>query len=267
MEPRQATKDAERVAAFVLERTVKKAGPRARQAPRKSPLLSVPGDALTPALSVFAMSHVLQVPEEAARGVLGLASGTHKAEVRDDVPTPDALLSLQARGVRVVSLVADGVDTSPHEDPLAFAVHDLCHLDKFQVEHAGQVGFFRTMENACILHAFDFDETWRRDTIAVTTDMNGSPVFLLAALKMRLKMAVRRSLERAGGHAKRGGPLDDLEEAAYAPVLEELLTRCDLSGTARDAAREITARRKGMDRAHVFVAEMESRGGEALRDR
>jgi hypothetical protein len=254
------SQDAERVAAFVLAHTERKAGPRALQATRKERPLS--GD-LGPALSVFATREVLSVPSDASRGLFGLATGSHRADVLSRVPSPEELLASQARGVRVVSLLADDMPTAPHEDALAFAVHDLCHLDKFQVDHEGQVGFFWTMQKACILHAFDFDAQWTRDAIAVVTDMNGSPVFLLAALKMRLKMAVRRKL--AGPDQRPiGGPLTAEEEAAFAPVLVELLDRAELSGVAREAASEITAKRRGVERAHVFLDEMFARGRAAL---
>ncbi len=264
--------DAERVAAFVLSHTVAAAGPRALQSRRsRAPLATGQGE-LPPSLATFAMRHVLKVPSDAERGLFGLAEGTHAASVLDHAPTPEELLAEQARGRRVVSLLPPGSHTGMHEDALAFAVHDLCHLDKFQMNHAGQVGFFETMRRADVLafrmpdagepdRADVLDATWRADVVAVTCDMNGSPVFLLAALKMRLKMAVRRVLASAAGRpANTGGALTAKEEAAYEPILEELLDRCDLTGTAREAAREITARRQGMENAQLFVDEMERRG-------
>jgi hypothetical protein len=259
------TAAAERVAAFVLAHTERKAGPRAFQATRKMRALT--GE-LPPALEVFASREILSVPGDAARGLFGIAKGSHRAAVIDRVPTPDELLGMQARGTRAVSLLDDGSPTAPHEDALAFALHDLCHLDKFQIDHEGQVGFFWTMQKACILHAFDLDDQWQKDAVAVVTDMNGSPIFLLAALKMRLKMAVRRLLsasdpdDTTGGRT--GGPLSPREEAAFAPMLEDLLDRAELADAARDAAREITARRLGMEHAHVFLDAMVARGGAAL---
>lgn len=271
--PSQGTEriaDAERVAAFVLEHTIAAAGPRAMQSRRaRHPLAS---HELGPALHTFATRQVLRVPADAERGLFGLAKGTHRASVLHHAPSPEELLAEQARGERVVSLLPVGSDTGMHADPLAFAVHDLCHLDKFQVDHAGQVGFFETMHRARVLSFHmpaataesrgpALDDTWRKDVVAVTCDMNGSPIFLLAALKMRLKMAVRRVLAAlAGRPGNTGGPLDADEEAAYAPLLEELLDRCELEGAARAAAREITARRQGMENAQVFLTEMERRG-------
>jgi hypothetical protein len=255
---------AERVAAFVLERTAAKAGPRAIQSKRC--VRPLEGE-LPPSLETFASRLVLKVPLDAERGLFGLAAGTHRAVVMDYAPSPEALLCAQARGERVVSLLAPGSDTGHHEDPLAFAVHDLCHLEKFQVDHAGQVGFFETMRRARILSfggEHGLDDAFQADAVAVTCDMNGSPIFLLAALKMRMKMAVRRTRAVAAGRSpKIAGPLDADEEAAYAPILEDLLDRAELEGEMREAAREITARRQGMDRAHLFLEEMERRGRES----
>ena len=268
---RERVADAERVAAFVLSRTVAAAGPRAMQSRRVGPALALAGE-LPPSLATFAARQVLRVPADAERGLFGLAEGTHRASVLDHAPTPEGLLAEQAAGRRVVSLLPPGSDMGMHADELAFAVHDLCHLDKFQVDHGGQVGFFETMHRAQVL-AFRMpaggeragrealDATWRADVVAVTCDMNGSPIFLLAALKMRLKMAVRRVLASAAGRpANTGGALSADEEAAYAPILDELLDRCELTGAARDAAREITARRQGMENAQAFLDEMERRG-------
>jgi hypothetical protein len=110
---------------------------------------------------------------------------------------------------------------------LAFALHDLCHLEKFVApeHHAGQVGFFRLVERALetpALAALDreLDDVWRADRDYVLADMNGSAVFLLAALKMRLTLAVRRR----GGDAEAAvdvllramGLPDDVREAAVA---------------------------------------------------
>lgn len=265
--------DAERVAAFVLERTVVKAGPRAMQSRRTRRQLDA---GLPPSLELFATRQILQVPADAERGLFGLVRGTHPAHVMDVAPPPVELLAVQARGERVISLLPPGSDTGHHEDPLAFAIHDLCHLDKFQVDHAGQVGFFETMRRAVVLsfgmpdapptrHGLTLDETWRSDVIAVTCDMNGSPIFLLAALKMRMKMAVRRVLANAAGRPwNTGGALTEEEEVVYAPLLEELLDRSELEGPVRAAAVEITARRQGMENAQVFLTEMLCRGNEQL---
>jgi hypothetical protein len=43
-------------------------------------------------------------------------------------------------------------------------------------------------------------------------------------------------------------------------MLEELLDRCELEGPVREAAKEITARRQGMENAQLFLTEMKTRG-------
>ena len=113
------------------------------------------------------------------------------------------MLALQARGRRCVCLLDDAAARAHgdprHPDGLAFALHDLCHLEKFVApeHHAGQVGFFRLVERALetpAMAALDraLDDPWRADCDYIIADTNGSAVFLLAALKMRLGLAARR---------------------------------------------------------------------------
>ena len=61
-----------------------------------------------------------------------------------------------------------------HPDGLTFALHDLCHLEKFVApeHHAGQVGFFRLVERALetpAMAALDraLDDPWRADSDCV----------------------------------------------------------------------------------------------------
>src|SRR5947199_150780 len=90
----------------------------------------------------------------------------------------------------------------------------------------------------------DFDQAWADDFAHVAADMNGSPVFLFAALKMKLKMAVRRALARKlGKPAPTGGPLDPVEAAAFADALDALLDLLDIRGDLRDAARATNTKR------------------------
>ena len=73
--------------------------------------------------------------------------------------------------------------------------------------------------------------------------MNGSAVFLFAALRMKLNMAVRRRRERERGVVVRSGGLNAEERAAAAATLEVLLQAMDLPDDVRDAARAISPRR------------------------
>jgi hypothetical protein len=69
------------------------------------------------------------------------------------------------------------------------------------------------------------DEAWRADRDYVIADMNGSAVFLFAALKMKLKLAVGR------------------RHAPFEPALDVLLRAMDLPDDIRDAARAVSPRR------------------------
>jgi hypothetical protein len=164
------------------------------------------------------------------------------------------VLALQARGRRCVCLLDDAAARAHgdprHPDGLAFALHDLCHLEKFVApeHHAGQIGFFRAVERALAAPEVaaverELDDLWRADRDYVIADMNGSAVFLLAALKMKLNMAVRRRLARARGLAPRSGRLDAEERAAVEPTLDLLLRAMGLPDDIRDSARAVSARR------------------------
>src|SRR5450432_4081472 len=215
--------DAEATAAFLLERVRATRGAlwdegRARVAPM---------EALTsPALRVFAERRVRGVPEDVVRGLFAWDRGCRPAELLHEIPTAREVLARQARGRRCVCLLDDEAARAHgdprHPDGLPFALHDLCHLEKFVApeHHRGQVGFFRAVARA-LAHpevaalAPTFDATWNGDRDYVIADMNGSAVFLFSVLKMRLAMAVRRRLARDRGRPMptRGG-LDDDERRA-----------------------------------------------------
>ena len=73
--------------------------------------------------------------------------------------------------------------------------------------------------------------------------MNGSAVFLFAALKMKLNMAVRRRRERERGVVVRSGGLNAEERAAAAPALDVLVRSMGLPDDVRDAALAVSPRR------------------------
>jgi hypothetical protein len=166
-----------------------------------------------------------------------------------------------------------GVSTYPHADALAFTIHDLCHLDKFieAEHHRGQVGFFACLDRA--IHGpswsdFErsFDETFSCDWQHVAADMNGSAVFLFAALKMKLKMAVRRRVAAAEGRrSNEGGALTEAEARAFDRFLEELLPMLSLHGGVAEAARRTSARRDDPLAARTLLHYFEHVGSEVLR--
>ena len=232
--------------------------------------IEAPEDAarLPDAVRLFAEQRLLRVPEVVARGLIAWARGERPVDLLRTVPPARAVLARQARGRRCVSLLDDGVDTAPHEDGLAFALHDLCHLEKFVAEehHRGQVGFFARVERAIdtpAWRAFEagFDDAWATDRDYVVSDMNGSAIFLFSALKMKLKMAVRRRHARdAGLPAPAGGPLAPSEARAFDDALEVLLDLLALRGEVRDAAVAVSAKHDAPDAAVRLLRHFEAAG-------
>jgi hypothetical protein len=255
--------DAETVAAFLLERVRATRGRLADEGPRAVPL---PADG--PALSVFATRRVRGIPEPVVRGLIAWSRGERPADLLPRIPNAVEVLERQTRGRRCVSLLPDPVALAHvdprHPDGLSFALHDLCHLEKFvdPVHHRGQVGFFRLVWRALPALApveAGFDATWRADRDYVIADMNGSAIFLFAALKMKLNMAVRRRLAAERGlPAPRSGPLDEDERRALAPVLERLFQAMELPAAA---ARAVSTRRDDPPSAAALLAHFEAAGG------
>jgi hypothetical protein len=238
-------RDAERVCAYLVARVQRAAGPRWAQG-EHAPPLGAPALAGS-GVDTVARRRLWRVPRHVAVGLVAWARGARDVELREDVPTPRHVLGLQAVRRRCVSLLPEGAK----EDGREFLLHDLCHLEKFvdPEHHDEQVGFFGRLTGAMDAagwQAFDrrFDEAWRKDVEHVAADMNGSAIFLFAALKMKLKMAVRRELARADGRpSPTGGPLTAAEARAFDAALGEMLDLLTLSGDARDAALAVSTKR------------------------
>jgi hypothetical protein len=264
------TDQGERVCSFVLERVKSSAGARWLQGRARPP---IPCTHPSPAVRLFAEHRLHRIEAGVARGLVAIAEGQRDIDLLTYVPRPADVLSLQARGRRCVSLLEDGAITKPHENALAFALHDLCHLEKFvdPEHHVGQVGFFARLEAATKSAAwgpFDraLDDVWRSEFEHVACDMNGSVVFLVAALKMKLKMAVRRKLgpDPQSPEGRHSGPLDARELRAYDEALETLLDLLGMEGSVRDAARRISTKRDAKDAALEILGYFSTIGGDAL---
>jgi hypothetical protein len=225
--------DAETTAAFLLDRVRAARGALWDEGRGRVPPPAPPSG---PALQTFAERRVRGVPESVVGGLFAWDRGQRPVDLLFDVPSARGVLARQARGRRCVCLIEDAAARAHgdprHPDGLTFALHDLCHLEKFVApeHHAGQVGFFRIVERALDAPAMatldgDLDDTWRADRDYVIADMNGSAVFLFAALKMKLKMAVLR----------RARPFD--------AALDVLLDSMDLPRDVRAAAHAVSAQR------------------------
>jgi hypothetical protein len=238
--------DVERVCEFVLASVQSRAGTRALQGARIPPLACRSG---SPLVRFFAERRLCRVPTAVAHALVAWADG-FPVTLLTRVPSPDEVLELQSVGERCVSILSDDVETAPHANALEFALHDLCHLDKFidPEHHLGQVGFFAKLR-AARAHAdwpaFEslFDVAFQRDFAHVSADMNGSAVFLFAALKMRLKMAARRRYNVDANCLRTSGPLDEAEEQSYRAAEGDLFELLGLRGDLADAGRNTSTRR------------------------
>lgn len=204
------------------------------------------------------------VSEGARRAAVGLAVGTHVSEVARRTFTAREVIALQARGRRCVSMLSPGEALGPYSTPLAFVAHDLDHLALYfdPLQHRGQLGFFRRLDLALegglggLLAAHD--ARFEDDVLAVGADTNGSPVFALASLLMKLKMAVRRARGRETGEVVTKGPLDPAEERAFTPALEAFCAALGLPPSLMGAARTVGTRRAAPEAGRALLSFFEA---------
>jgi hypothetical protein len=251
--------------AFVADRVRQVAGPRWLQGPRR-PALD-PGDDAPALVRLFATRELFGLPRAAPEALVAWARGLRRVDLGFATPTPRALLAMQARGRRCVTLLDD--ETAPPGPKaayggggLGFAVHDLCHLEKFSdpAHHEGQVGFFAALDEALDDPRWSaleqgFDVPWREERDHVLADMNGSPIFLFVVLRNKVKLAVRRRVAAQRGVPCQRGPLDEEEARGYDEAAELLLTALGLEGATRDAARGLTAKHDADPVAAATLAE------------
>lgn len=259
---------AELACIYIAERVRLRSGARFLQAERRPPL---PSTSPSPWIRLFAEHELYRIPSAVPQALLAWAEGSRPVDLLFHVPSPGDVLAVQARGRRIVSLLEDGIPTAPHEDGLAFAVHDLCHLEKFMEpsHHIEQVGFFALLHEAmqggrwAALDA-TLDDAWIVDRDHIVADMNGSAAFLYLTLKNKLKLAVRRRVARARGGPCPSGPLDPDEMKACDAAYEVLLDLLGLHGDARGAARDLSRRQGGDAQAARLCAHFTEAGVAAI---
>jgi len=266
---------AELACAFVADRVRRRAGRRWLQGPRRAAV--DPGAGAAEIVRVFATRELFGLPRAAQDALVAWAAGRRRVELGFAMPPPRALLAMQARGRRCVSLLED--DAAPPGPKagyggggLGFVVHDLCHLEKFAdpEHHAGQVGFFAALDRALDDASFveverGFDARWQDERDHVLADMNGSPVFLFVVLRNKAKLAVRRRVALERGAPCGRGELDPVEARAYGDAVERLLDALGLAPEARAAAAKLSSRHDAdRDAAATLTAWFTARGEEAL---
>jgi hypothetical protein len=254
---------AELACVYVAGRVREIGGPRWLQSARKIPL---PCASASAAVRLFAERHLHKIPDVVPRALVAWADGRRPVDLWLTAPTPRNVLALQARGRRCVSLLEAAAS-----DPLAFAVHDLCHLEKFvdPAHHAAQVGFFAAVDRAIDGRGWaaleqGLDDRWERDRDHVLADMNGAGVFLFVVLKNHLKLAVRRMVAAARGTPPSllpAGPLDAAEASAFGERLDVLLDLLDLGEEAAAAARALSSRRDSAAAAATLEARFQALSG------
>jgi hypothetical protein len=265
------------LAARYLVARVRREAPRSwLQGPRR-PALDAGEDA-PEAVRLFATREIYRLPRAVAHALTAWSAGRREVEVWFSLPSPREVLAMQARGARCVSLLADeDVPAGPiaglprahayGSGGLAFAVHDLCHLEKFfdPETHREQRGFFAALDRALADPRFQaleasFDAAWPGERDAVLSDMNGSCAFLFVVLRSKIKLAIRRRIAAARGEECRRGEMDAEEARAYDEAMEVLLDALGLHGEARDAALSLTARAGAEEAAPKVQAFFAARG-------
>ena len=270
--PPTSAAQAEQAAAFLLARVRATRGRLWDEGPRPGPVTGAPADAA--ALSVFATRRVRGVSPVVAGALLAWARGERPVDLLFEILPARQILRHQAAGRRCVALIDDQVARAHgdprHPDGLSFALHDLCHLEKFVApdHHRGQLGFFRAVERAldsAPIAALEstLDATWAADRDYVVADMNGSAVFLFSVLKMRLAVAVRRRRARAEGRpAPTTGGLQAADQQALRPVLATWFQAMGLPESLRTEAAMVSARRDHPAHARRLLDYFEALGGE-----
>lgn len=242
--------DAHTVAEFLAAGLATRHGARWLGGARRPPL---PCRAGSPLIRAFAERRLFQVGDAVPAALTAWADGERRVVLLRSQPSPREMLRLQARGWRCVSLLPEGSDTGRHADVVDFAIHDLCHLEKFAApeHHRAQVGFFALLDRALDDPRWaelesGLDAAWAPDRDYVLADMNGHAVYLFVALKRKLWLAERRAFPSL--------------EAAARRAHETLFDLLELEGAAREAAAAIGAKGSLPEGLAALVAHLEGAG-------
>ena len=251
---RDAAQEAHAVAQFLATGLAARHGSRWLGGARRPPLACGAGSEL---VRSFAERRLFRVGDALPEALTAWADGRRRVVLLRSQPSPREMLRLQARGWRCVSLLPEGSDTGRHADVVDFAIHDLCHLEKFAApeHHQAQVGFFALLDRALGDPRWTeieagLDAAWGPDRDYVLADMNGHAVYLFVALKRKLWLAVRRAFPSDEGAARRAH--------------DTLFDLLELEGTARDAAAAIGAKGSLPDGLAALVAHFERAGRAVL---
>ncbi len=182
---------------YVARGALRLAGKRWLQG-RRRPALPWTRD--LPEVRLLAERQVFRVEAQVAAGLVHWAHGRRKLLALFEIPQARQVLAWQAQGMRCVSLLPDGSETGLQASTLEFALHDLCHAEKFfdPAHHVGQVGWSAMLDAALDRPEWQtmirgFDETWPAELDHAAADMNGSPLFLFSALRRKVELATMRA--------------------------------------------------------------------------
>jgi hypothetical protein len=147
-------------------------------------------------------------PARAHRGYEIWCKNPQLMVLRDSLPTPQELLSLQCEGKRVVSLVTDPDQFLLEvngRDPLSFLLHDLVHAFEFfedEEQMRAQINFYRRLQDELLANRelrdrLEKDSEFAQKFEYLISDMNSHPAHLEAYYQHITFSAVGRPLSRA----------------------------------------------------------------------
>jgi hypothetical protein len=181
---------------------------------------------------VFNHFALRSTPLPVNRALLAWSTGDYRLELMFSVPGPETVLRQQARGHRVVSVLAgNSTFILGERDPLSFTMHDLIHADHFYHDnqcYEGQLGFYAllnySMERGHFAGLLEQSE-FRREFEYLISDMNAYAIHMLKCLKAALSHYHPGSFERWRGQLpmseQQCQALLELNHTSYRPELHD----------------------------------------------